>query len=167
MKRRSLILISATAAFLLVLSIGTLIKPDVDFSPDENRYLTQKPAISVNNLLDGSFESTSEEYLSDQIIGRQKWVEMKSLTEAALGINDINGVYLCMGGRAVERITEADFDQKNYLKNLTQTAELADVCDEQGISVSTMLVPTAAYVYADSMPDNALTFDEDEAFRKA
>ena len=105
MKRRSLILISATAAFLLVLSIGTLIKPDVDFSPDENRYLTKKPAISVNNLLDGSFESTSEEYLSDQIIGRQKWVEMKSLTEAALGINDINGVYLCMGGRAVERIT--------------------------------------------------------------
>ena len=167
MKRRSLILISAAAAFLLVLSIGTLIKPDVDFSPDENRYLTQKPAISVNNLLDGSFESTSEEYLSDQIIGRQKWVEMKSLTEAALGINDINGVYLCTGGRAVERVTEADFDQKNYLKNLTQAAELADLCEEQGINVNTMIVPTAAYVYADRLPDNALTFDEDEAFRKA
>ncbi|MGN0735576.1 MAG: DHHW family protein [Anaerovoracaceae bacterium] len=167
MKRRSLILISAAAAFLLILSIGTLIKPDVEFSPDENRYLTQKPALSVNNLLDGSFESASEEYLSDQIIGRQKWVELKSLTEASAGINDINGVYLCIGGRAVERVTETDFDQKNYLKNLTQAAELADICKEQGISVNTMLVPTAAYVYADRLPDNALTFNEDEAFRQA
>ena len=167
MKRRSVILISAAAAFLLILSIGTFFKPDVEFSPDENRYLTQRPALRLTALLDGSFENTSEEYLSDQIIGRQRWVELKSFTEAALGINDINGVYLCVGGRAVERVTETDFDQKNYLKNLSQAAQLTDICEEQGISAYTMLVPTAAYVYADSLPDNALTFDEDEAFRQA
>lgn len=30
-----------------------------------------------------------------------------------------------------------------------------------------MLVPTAAYVYQDALPDNAMRFDEDEAFEEA
>lgn len=167
MKKRSLILISAAVAFILLLSIGTFITPDVKFSPDENRYLTEKPEFNTRNLFDGSYEKQSEEYLSDQIIGRKKWVEFKSITEAALGINDINGVYLCTGGRAVERITGSDFDRANFEKNLRRTAEFTRSCSEQGIKVHTMLVPTAAYVYADKLPDHALTFDEEGAFKQA
>ena len=167
MKKRSLILISAAAAFILLLSIGTFVTPDVAFSPDENRYLTGKPELNTKNILDGSFEKRSEEYLSDQIIGRKKWVEFKGLTEAALGINDINGVYLCREGRAVERVTESDFDRANFEKNLRRTADFTEICNEQGIKVHTMLVPTAAYVYADKLPDHALTFDEESAFKQA
>ena len=117
MKKRSLILISAAAVLLLTLSVGTMLTPDVEFSPDENRYLTAKPELTVKKLLDGSYEKQSEEYLSDQIIGRKKWVETKSMTEAALGVSDINGIYLCIGGRGVERVTETDFDWKNYKKS--------------------------------------------------
>ena len=167
MKKRSLILISAAVVFLLTLSVGTLLTPDVEFSPDENRYLTAKPELTLKKLLDGSYEKQSEEYLSDQIIGRKKWIEAKSITEVALGINDINGIYLCTGGRAVEKVTEEDFDWKNFKKNLDETAKLTEVCRDKGIEVQTMLVPTAAYIYADRLPDHALTFDEDEAFRQA
>ena len=167
MKKRSLILISAAVVFLLTLSVGTLLTPDVDFSPDENRYLTSKPELTLKKLLDGSYEKQSEEYLSDQIIGRKKWVEAKSITEVALGINDINGIYLCTGGRAVEKVTEEDFDWKNFKKNLDETTKLTEVCRDKGIEVQTMLVPTAAYIYADRLPDHALTFDEGEAFRQA
>lgn len=167
MKKRSLILISAAAVFLVLLSIGTLLMPDVDFSPDENRYLTAKPEFSIRKLLDGSFEKQSEEYLSDQIAGRRKWVEVKSMTEAALGISDINGIYLCTGGRAVERVTEENFDWENFRNNLSRVSEFEEICGRNGIKVQTMLVPTAAYVYADSLPDYALTFDEDSAFNQA
>ena len=167
MKKRSLILISAAVVFLLTLSVGTLLTPDVEFSPDENRYLTSKPELTLKKLLDGSYEKQSEEYLSDQIIGRKKWIEAKSITEVALGINDINGIYLCTGGRAVEKVTEEDFDWKNFKKNLDETAKLTEVCRDKGIEVQTMLVPTAAYIYADRLPDHALTFDEGEAFRQA
>ena len=167
MKKRSLILISAAVVFLLTLSVGTLLTPDVEFSPDENRYLTSKPELTLKKLLDGSYEKQSEEYLSDQIIGRKKWIEAKSITEVALGINDINGIYLCTGGRAVEKVTEEDFDWKNFKKNLDETAKLTEVCRDKGIEVQTMLVPTAAYIYADRLPDHALTFDEDEAFKQA
>ena len=167
MKKRSLILISAAVVLLLTLSVGTMLTPDVEFSPDENRYLTAKPELTLKKLLDGSYEKQSEEYLSDQIIGRKKWVEAKSITEVALGINDINGIYLCTGGRAVEKVTEEDFDWKNFKKNLDETAKLTEVCRDKGIEVQTMLVPTAAYIYADRLPDHALTFDEGEAFRQA
>ena len=80
MKKKSYILIYAAAAFIIFLSIGTLLIPDVVFSPDENRYLTEKPDFTVKRVLDGTFERKYEEYLSDQIIGRNRWVEAKSLT---------------------------------------------------------------------------------------
>ena len=47
MKKKSYILIYAAAAFIIFLSIGTLLIPDVVFSPDENRYLTEKPDFTV------------------------------------------------------------------------------------------------------------------------
>ena len=137
------------------------------FSPDENRYLTEKPDFTVKRVLDGTFERKYEEYLSDQIIGRNRWVEAKSLTEAALGINDINGVYLCTGGRAVERITENDFDWSNYEKNLQRIEDFTEICTEQEINVHIMPVPTGAYVYREFLPDNAIMFDEGKAFSQA
>ena len=167
MKKKSYILISAAAAFIIFLSIGTLLIPDVVFSPDENRYLTEKPDFTVKRVLDGTFERKYEEYLSDQIIGRNRWVEAKSLTEAALGINDINGVYLCTGGRAVERITENDFDWSNYEKNLQRIEDFTEICTEQEINVHIMPVPTGAYVYREFLPDNAIMFDEGKAFSQA
>ena len=88
-------------------------------------------------------------------------------TEAGLGISDINGVYLCTGGRVVKRVTEADFDWSRYEKNLKEAAELKAACEEKGIGFHAMLVPTAAYVYEDDLPNNTMRFDEDKAFTDA
>ena len=168
-KISNFIVIFGAAAFLLFLSIGTLITPDVGFSANENRYLQARPEATVQNILSGRFESQAEDYLSDQIIGRERWVEGKSLTEAALGIYDMNGVYLCKGGRVVERFTDGDFSWGQYGRNLQQIVQLKEACQEEGreIPVDLMMVPTAAYIYRDDLPDHALTFDEDRAFAQA
>ncbi len=167
MKKRSYILITATVIFLLILCIGTIIKPDTEFSFNENRYLQQKPDLTIVNVLNGKFESQWEEYLSDQIIGREKWVEAKSFTEAAVGISDINGVYMCTGGRVVEKITESDFDWDRYEKNLAEAEKLGGSCWQEDVDFKIVLVPTAAYVYEDTLPDSALKFNEDMAFELA
>ena len=117
-KKRSLILIAASALFLILLCVGTILTPDVSFSENENRYLQQKPNFTMTDVLSGRFEEQSEKYLNDQIVGRNLWVKAMAMTEAGLGISDINGVYLCTGGRAVKRVTEADFDWEQYKKNL-------------------------------------------------
>lgn len=167
MKKRSWIVILTSAAFLLFLCIGTLLTPEVGFSENENRYLQKKPDLTITNVLSGRFEEQSEKYLNDQIIGRDLWVRSMAATEAALGVGDINGVYLCRDGRVVKRVTETDFDRDRYHKNLKQTAQLAERCEKNGSRFYAMLVPTAAYVYQNDLPDHAMRFDEDQAFADA
>lgn len=164
---RSLILIVASALFMLFLCIGTIFSADVSFSENENRYLQQKPEFSLANVLSGRFEEQTEKYLDDQIIGRDFWVGGMSEVSEKLGISDINGVYLCDGGRVVKRVSEADFDWERYRKNLHEVAQLKEGCLENDKELYAMLVPTAAYVYRDELPKNAMRFDEDAAFAEA
>ena len=162
-----MILTVAAVLFVAVLSVGTLLKHDVNFSENENRYLEQRPDFTVKTVLDGKFESKYEEYLSDQILGRESWVRLKGMTEAAIGINDMNGVYLCNGGRVVEKITEKDFKKQRFIGNLREAEAFIKSCEERNISANVMLVPTAAYVYESELPQNALVFDENKAYEKA
>lgn len=164
MKKRNYILIVAAVIFLAGLSVGTVIMPDSEFSANENRYLTQKPELNMDDILSGRFETQAEEYLSDQIAGRELWVKIKSMTEKSLGIADINGVYLCSDGRVVERHTEKDFSWGQYNRNIDETLRLEEACEAAGTYFHVMLVPTAAEIYEDVLPENALRFDEDRAF---
>lgn len=167
MKKRNMILTASAVLFITVLSVGTLLKHDVDFSENENRYLEQRPDFTVKAVLEGKFESDYEEYLSDQILGREGWVRLKGMTEAALGINDMNGVYLCRGGRVVERITQNDFNEQRFASNLREAESFIRSCIDRNISANVMLVPTAAYIYESELPQNALVFDENKAYEKA
>ena len=167
MKRRSWILIITSVVFLAFLCIGTLVTPEVGFSENENRYLQAAPKLTVQNVLSGRFETQAEDYLNDQIIGRSLWVRTMATTEAALGVDDINGVYLATDGRVVKRVTETDFDWDRYRRNLKQVTELAESCEANGSRLYAMLVPTAAYVYQEDLPDHAMRFDEDRAFAQA
>ena len=167
MKKRSWILIITSVLCLAFLCIGTLVTPEVGFSENENRYLQAAPKLTMDNVLNGRFETQAEDYLNDQIIGRSLWVRAMAMTEAALGVGDINGVYLAADGRVVKRVTEADFDWERYQKNLREAAALAAHCEENGSKLYAMLVPTAAYVYQQDMPNHAIRFDEDRAFADA
>lgn len=167
-RMRSLILIITSSVFLAVLCVGTIVTPEVSFSENENRYLQEKPKLSADAVLSGRFETQAENYLNDQIIGRNFWVKTMAAVESAVGIHDINGVYLSKDKtRAVKRITESEFDWERYDKNLRQVRNLKESCEKEGIAVRAMLVPTAAYIYEDALPKNAMTFDEDKAFDDA
>ena len=98
---------------------------------------------------------------------RETWVKGKGLLEEAMGIHDMNGVYLCEDGRLVERITDADFNWRQYKRNLQQISLLTEELKKDQIPVDVMLVPTAAYVCRDVLPDHAVRFDEDKAFTQA
>ena len=167
MKKRSWILIITSVLCLAFLCIGTLVTPEVGFSENENRYLQAAPKLTMDHVLNGRFETQAEDYLNDQIIGRSLWVRAMAMTEAALGVGDINGVYLAADGRVVKRVTEADFDWERYQKNLREAAALAAHCEENGSKLYAMLVPTAAYVYQQDLPSHAMRFDEDRAFADA
>ncbi len=167
MKKQNWILIISACLFMAFLVVGTLVKEDVDFSENENRYLEKSPSWNIKDILSGKFEENSEKYFNDQIIGREFWVKLMASTENEIGIKDINGTYVADGNRLVQNIGPKDFDNERYEKNLAQVGNLRDELKEENIPVQLMLAPTAAYVYREALPPYAITFDEDKAFDKA
>ena len=60
---------------------ATIIKPSDDFSETENRSLAQMPKLTGKNILDGTFESDYESYLTDQFILRDAWIGLNTDVE--------------------------------------------------------------------------------------
>ena len=83
------------------------------------RVFGEREPLTMDHVLNGRFETQAEDYLNDQIIGRSLWVRAMAMTEAALGVGDINGVYLAADGRVVKRVTEADFDWERRKRQQT------------------------------------------------
>ena len=165
-KHVNIFLIFTVTLVMLVLSVGSFLLPDREKSDNENRYLTQAPKFSVENVLEGKFESQLEEYLSDQIIGREKWIKIMSTTLKSIGYNDANGVYMLKDGRLIERKTQAEFREDRFRSNLEQITEMEKEVSEAGTEVRVMLIPTAAYSYRNEF-NMSTNFDEEAALGEA
>ncbi|MBO5994347.1 MAG: hypothetical protein J6Q41_02390 [Firmicutes bacterium] len=165
-KHVDVFLIFAICFVVILLSVGQLILPDRKMSDNENRYLTQAPKFDVTDILEGKFESQLEEYLADQIPGRENWIKIMSTLSTSIGMTDVNGVYILKDGRLIERKTEADFNARRFRNNLENVAEFQKEVSEGGTEVRMLLVPTAAYSYREEF--NASTnFDEVAAMDQA
>lgn len=130
------------------------ITPPQSFSQAENRSLASFPAYTTQRLLDGAFMEEMNTYLNDQFVGRPYWVSGQSLIEYGLGKREISGVYI--GDNALYRhytgenptVTEANVDGVNAF------------AETYGIPTALMLVPSSTYVYRDSLPRWAPSWDE-------
>ena len=76
---------------LLVLADG--ITKERKFSEEENRMLATKPKASVETVMSGKFMSQYEKYKSDQFLGRDFWISLKTKADLLLGKKDSNGVF--------------------------------------------------------------------------
>ena len=158
-KHVGVFLIFSAIVIVLILSVGSLILPDVKMSENENRYLTQAPDLNLDDVLEGEYESKLEEYLSDQIIGREKWIKIMSRVSKDLGATDVNGVYILKDGRLIERKTESEFLIDRYKNNLDAVSEFEKEVSEGGTEVKVLLVPSAAYSYREEF-NSSTNFDE-------
>ena len=81
-------------AFLALVSGGSLLMKDREFSPNENRYLAEPPRLTVDNILSGKFQDGLENYLRDQICFRDGWITVKTGIQKACKDTDIGGAYV-------------------------------------------------------------------------
>lgn len=155
-KLTKILTISLFAAFLALFAAVHLALPDRAFSPLENRTLAQRPAFTVDGLLDGSFTADVETYIADQFPLRDGLTALKAACERLWGRRENNGVYLA-GDRLIERVDEPEEGRlSNNLAALNRFKRKTDV------PVYLMPVPTAAWVYADALPEGAPTADQDD-----
>ena len=144
------------ALFVAVFAVGSLLARDRSFSADENRSLTQRPALTLAGLEDGSFFSEYSGYLADQFLGRDTWLRLDTLGVRLLGRHDVNGVYAGKNGylfSAPEEPSGALLDRKAEAVNAFARAH-AD------LNVMVMVAPNAASILSDRLPANAPLRDQ-------
>lgn len=144
--------------WILILSAASIIKPDVHFSEEENRILSDMPKLSKESLMDKSYMTGLESYTSDQFILRDFWIRMKVQCDLLLGRRELNGVYLGKHQYLIQDLS--DPDEKNVQANLEAMNRF--VQKHENVKINAMLVPNAAYVMKDYLPKGAPVRDQEK-----
>lgn len=151
MSKKYCIFISALfCAFIGLFLVANAATPSREFSEMENRNLEQMPKLSVDSLLSGQFMKDFETYTTDQFVGRDGWIALKSTTERLLGKKENNNVYFCDQDTLITR-----FDQPDAAKVTENLNYVSTFAENAGIPVTFSLIPTQACIWADRLPDGA------------
>lgn len=154
MHRGKIVVISLFCGMLGLISAASLILPDRKYSAAENRALTARPEWSAEDLYEGIFQESYEEYLCDQMIWRDGWVKFAAGLERAVGRMDVNGVYAGRDGYLLERYSEADFDRDQMEENISYLSGFLDqmVRDYGKEHVTCLMVPSKADALPNQLP---------------
>ena len=160
-KKFNVFLSALFCAFIGGVCVISLLLPDKDFSPLENRYLKKPPKLTGESLSNGKFMEAAEDYVSDHIVGRDFWVAAKAWSERLSGKKENNGVYFGKQDTLINRVDEpdpAELDKKmGYVDALVGNAS---------VPVYFGLIPSAAEIWRDRLPAGAPTADEEAIIDK-
>ena len=154
-KSDNLLITILFCVFLGGIGMVSLILPDQGFSEMENRNLRSIPELTINKLTSGRFMTEAERYASDQIAFRDSWVAVKALGEVFSGKQENNGIYFADEDTLIRRVEEPDLA---LVEENIQS--LHDFADQAEVPVYFGLIPTAASVWQDKLPEGAPTADE-------
>jgi len=148
--------------FLASVTIIGIVKKDREFSENENRYLSELPSFSWEQILSGKYQEQLESYLNDQIAGRDNWITIKTAVQKAMGNTDIGGAYVGKNGYDFEKITPEDVNEDLVERNVETVQAFFDSCAETlpKEKLCFLLVPTSAYVLEEQLPNNVRLFEQ-------
>nr|WP_317326172.1 DHHW family protein [uncultured Flavonifractor sp.] len=149
-KKYCIFITTLFCAFIGLFLVANAAAPDREFSQMENRNLAQMPALSAKSLLSGSFMKDFETYTTDQFVGRDAWIGLKSSTERALGKKENNNVYFCDQDTLITRFDQPDAGRVSENLNYVNT-----FVEHVDIPVIFSLIPTQASIWADRLPAGA------------
>ena len=154
-KSNAIFTIAFLSSIILVFMIVDFFAGERVFSETENRLLALKPKFSLQELFFGSYTSDYEKYVTDQFVGRDKWIYIKTETDVLLQKKTVNGVYLGSGNYLIEQHLPQDYPVELEEKKLALLERLVTEWD-----ATVMLVPTADNILTDKLPAYAPYYDE-------
>lgn len=149
--------------FILIIVIVPfimIITKDREFSENENRYLNNRPHMTLNDILSGEYFDRFEKYVDDQFIFRDELYELKTQIQIFVGNKDINGVYLAKDNYLIEKKLDSELDIDKLEENISKINDFANNNIDKSIQV--MIVPTASLILKEKLPKNAVEYDQDK-----
>lgn len=137
----------------LLLTISALIgplTPDHYYSEREKRNLTQMPIPDLEDIFSGDFAGSLEDYLTDQVPLRDRWIAVKTYAELAVGKRESGGVYIGKDHYLMDKFST--YSTKQLRINAAALADLQTAAARNHIRMQTMLVPVAAQMLTDKLP---------------
>jgi len=156
-KQNAIVTIGVISFIILFLSLTDVVTEDRVFSETENRVLAVRPKFSKEALLEGDYTVDYEAYVTDQFIGRDKWIAVKTVWDILLQKQTINGVYLGEDDYLIEQHKPEDYPSGLVEKKLTLLEKLVKRWDAK-----VMLVPTADNILTEKLPDNSPFYNQAE-----
>ncbi|NEW09703.1 hypothetical protein GK047_27630 [Paenibacillus sp. SYP-B3998] len=142
--------------FIALILVLNLFNPNKIFSDSENRNLEQLPKFSFQSLVSGKFTSNYEKYISDQFMARNLWIGVKSDADRVLGKKESNGVYLGKDGFLIQKFSPPAAEDLKEKAGAINSFDIATPTLRKFV----MLVPTAASVLDNKLPDYVADSDE-------
>ncbi len=142
------------ALFLAGFPVATALSPKSSFSEMENRVLAEWPNFSLKSVADRTFMSGVEAWFSDHFVGRDLWVSAKGYLEYYSGKRENNNVYI-LDNRLIEDIAVPD--ERKTRNNIDAIRAFVD---HNKKPTYLMLVPTAAGIYPDALPEGITVWDQ-------
>ena len=102
-KKRAFFTFAFLFSIILVFSFADLVQGDRVFSETENKMLAAKPKFTWEALFGGNYGEDYEAYLTEQFVGRDKWITINTWVDIALQRKEIKGVYLAEDGYLIEQ----------------------------------------------------------------
>lgn len=146
---------------------ATLIKPQDAMSETENRSLAQRPSLNFEDLISGKFAAAYEDYLSDQFVGRDRWITLKTDFERLTGKSEISGVFFARDDYLIEShdgTFTADTAAQNIQTLKSFISGLSGTYDAAHLTV--MIVPNAVDLLREKLPAMASPYNEEEYLQK-
>lgn len=161
---RNIVMIVVFMAFIFITAMISLCSSPREFSPRENRYLADRPKVEVNAVLNGEYEKEYENYIDDQFVMRDSFMQLSSYARVWSGMREVNGVYVGKGGYLMENYGVDVFESDTAVGNIEAVSEFTKWLWENNetgnISYSVMLVPTSCQILTDRLPKYATPYDQ-------
>lgn len=146
---------------LAILFVGAVVHKPLKFSESENRYLAERPVLTLDKLLDGTYMKDYESFITDQFPKRNFFRGIKTFIERSRGRTDDNGVYFGKG-YLIGKYDGALFESETAKKNIST---LSDFVKMYGNSfgkehLQIALVPSSSEILKDKLPRFASTYNQ-------
>lgn len=148
------------AVVILGLSIINIIQPTKVFSSKENRYLEGFPELSFKTIMTGEFSTDFEKYASDQFVGRDNWIGLKTVSGLAILKKDNGRVYFGKDDYLFDVENNLNDEQFTLNINILNKFSQAIKKVEKDIKITALLVPTKTEILGEKLPAYAPVIDE-------
>lgn len=148
------------AVVIIGLSIINIIQPTKVFSSKENRYLEGFPELSFKTIMTGEFSTDFEKYASDQFVGRDNWIGLKTVSGLAILKKDNGRVYFGKDDYLFDVENNLNDEQFTLNINILNKFSQAIKKVEKDIKITALLVPTKTEILGEKLPAYAPVIDE-------